>query len=175
MKKTTSGFTIVELLVVIVIIGILAAITVTTYNGVQNRSYYSAVQSDLVKLSKRMAIYKTSSSDGKYPVALAGSLRDGLSPVEIRINTKAYSTVANSNFTYYESDDGSDYAILATVKNGPVLSMKGSDPTVRTYTNATQYPAGSAQLHVQALGLNELNYDNYAVYVGNGGGWRIWN
>ena len=38
MKKTTSGFTIIELLVVIVVIAILAAISIVSYNGIQKRA-----------------------------------------------------------------------------------------------------------------------------------------
>ena len=52
--KQQHGFTIVELLIVIVVIGILAAITIVAYNGIQNRAtnqqtiasvraYYSAL------------------------------------------------------------------------------------------------------------------------------------
>lgn len=37
-NKQNSGFTIVELLIVIVVIGILAAITIVAYNGVQQRA-----------------------------------------------------------------------------------------------------------------------------------------
>ena len=40
MKKTKSGFTIVELLIVIVVIGILAAITIVAYNGIQSRARF---------------------------------------------------------------------------------------------------------------------------------------
>lgn len=36
--RTSSGFTIVELLIVIVVIGILAAITIVAYNGIQERA-----------------------------------------------------------------------------------------------------------------------------------------
>ena len=54
-KQKQSGFTIVELLIVIVVIAILAAITIVSYNGIQNRSknqqtvtavraYYTALQ-----------------------------------------------------------------------------------------------------------------------------------
>ena len=37
-KRRQSGFTIVELLIVIVVIGILAAITIVAYNGIQTRA-----------------------------------------------------------------------------------------------------------------------------------------
>lgn len=37
-KKNQKGFTIVELLIVIVVIGILAAITIVAFNGIQNRA-----------------------------------------------------------------------------------------------------------------------------------------
>lgn len=37
--KTQRGFTIVELLIVIVIVGILGALVITTYNGIKNREF----------------------------------------------------------------------------------------------------------------------------------------
>lgn len=37
-QKQQSGFTIIELLIVIVVIGILAAITIVAYNGIQERA-----------------------------------------------------------------------------------------------------------------------------------------
>ena len=43
--KADKGFTIVELLIVIVIIGILAAITIVAYNGIQNRGKAASAQS----------------------------------------------------------------------------------------------------------------------------------
>lgn len=41
-KKDKSGFTIVELLIVVVVIAILAAITIVAYNGIQNRAKKSS-------------------------------------------------------------------------------------------------------------------------------------
>lgn len=51
MKK---GFTIVELLIVIVVIGILAAITIVAFNGVQNKANVAVLQSDLTNASKKI-------------------------------------------------------------------------------------------------------------------------
>ena len=49
-----SGFTIVELLIVIVVIAILAAITVVAYNGIQERANSSKAKADLSQLAKAM-------------------------------------------------------------------------------------------------------------------------
>ena len=52
MRKTTNGFTIVELLIVIVVIAVLAAITIVAYNGIQARANQSKMQADLSQIKK---------------------------------------------------------------------------------------------------------------------------
>lgn len=71
MKKFTkqSGFTIVELLIVIVVIGILAAITIVAYNGITQRAAVASLQSDLNGASKQLAIDQVNNS--AYPATLA--------------------------------------------------------------------------------------------------------
>lgn len=43
-RISASGFTIVELLIVVVVIAILAAITIVAYNGIQNRVHDTAIK-----------------------------------------------------------------------------------------------------------------------------------
>lgn len=56
------GFTIVELLIVIVVIAILAAITIVAYNGVQQRAHDTKRKNDMATLAKLMNIYSIKKS-----------------------------------------------------------------------------------------------------------------
>jgi prepilin-type N-terminal cleavage/methylation domain-containing protein len=67
--KKNDGFTIVELLIVIVVIGILAAITIVAYNGVQKRANASAAVSAQNTLQKKAEAFNSISS--KYPTSTA--------------------------------------------------------------------------------------------------------
>ena len=64
----SRGFTIVELLIVIVVIGILASITIVSYNGIQKRAQDTVVASDLANFKKTMELVRAD-NDGKYPTA----------------------------------------------------------------------------------------------------------
>lgn len=66
--KNNSGFTIVELLIVIVVIAILAAISIVAYNGIQNRSKSASGQSYANSIAKKAEAYSTARSTGSgYP------------------------------------------------------------------------------------------------------------
>ncbi|MDB5160917.1 MAG: fimbrial protein pilin [Candidatus Saccharibacteria bacterium] len=64
-KKAASGFTIVELLIVIVVIGILAALVVTTYNGIQQKARDTERKTDINALHSQIEAYQA--QNGKYP------------------------------------------------------------------------------------------------------------
>ena len=61
-----SGFTIIELLIVIAIIAILTMITAVGYNGLQMRSRLSKMETDITAVQKLIEAYKA--RNGTYPI-----------------------------------------------------------------------------------------------------------
>lgn len=59
------GFTIVELLIVIVVIAVLAAITIVAYNGIQTRAENTKTISAVEKYAKALSLYAL--DNGSYP------------------------------------------------------------------------------------------------------------
>jgi general secretion pathway protein G len=65
--QKSKGFTIVELLIVIVVIGILAAITIVAYNGIQVRARDTDRVSDIGQIRKKLEVYRA--FNDSYPAA----------------------------------------------------------------------------------------------------------
>ncbi|MHB1042030.1 MAG: prepilin-type N-terminal cleavage/methylation domain-containing protein [Eubacteriales bacterium] len=65
--KNRKGFTLVELMVVVVIIGILVAIAIPVYNGTQNTARISAVQANVRIINGSIAAYQA--NNGAYPAS----------------------------------------------------------------------------------------------------------
>lgn len=108
------GFTIVELLIVIVVIGILAAITVVAFNGIQNRAKNASLTSDLTNAAKQLQLARVET--GTYPLSLPSSVKASPGIVLHLANT---------------GDPENAYCINAYNSNGGVRSLS---------TNTTSQP-----------------------------------
>jgi len=98
--RATSAFTIVELLIVVVVIAILAALTLVTYRGIQDRARASSVTQGLSQAKKKLELYKV--DHAAYP--LTGGL--------------ASAGVVDSDVTYqYTSTDGGSYCLTGVSGN----------------------------------------------------------
>jgi prepilin-type N-terminal cleavage/methylation domain-containing protein len=100
------GFTVVELLIVIVIIGILASIVLANYNGIQKSARISSMQSDMNSVIKQLEIFKTSSITDSYPTSLsAGNIKQNSDLVY------AYISSNSSSYCLSSTTDGTSYFI----------------------------------------------------------------
>lgn len=73
--KKQKGFTIIELLIVIVVIAILAAVSIVAYNGIQQRARDSERQSEMQTIEKALALYYI--DNGGYPDCAGGTYVPG--------------------------------------------------------------------------------------------------
>ena len=117
------GFTIVELLIVIVVIGILAAISIVAYNGVQNRAKSSTAQSTAANIDKKVEIYNTDDTTIGYPATLtaltaagAQSQTYGVPATSVTAGTPVNGTApANANtIGFYKCGTGATTAAPTT-------------------------------------------------------------
>lgn len=69
-KQQHSGFTVVELLIVIVVLGILATIVSTIYSGAHERARDTTRLNDITAIKESLETYRA--SKGTYPVAVSG-------------------------------------------------------------------------------------------------------
>lgn len=81
-RTSSRGFTVVELAVVIVVIAILAAIVLVSYNGVQDRALDNTRSSDMASIEEALELFRF--YNGRYPYA-SGS--PGLSGWELSTDT----------------------------------------------------------------------------------------
>lgn len=107
-KHFRQGFTIVELLIVVVVIAILAAITIVSYNGITDRAKNSAAASATEQATKKIMLYAISNAD-QYPTTLADAgVADGSTTYQYRVdnntNPKSFClTATTQSVSYYAS------------------------------------------------------------------------
>jgi general secretion pathway protein G len=72
-----KGFTLVELLIVIVILGILAAIVISRFTGATKEAKESSLKANLSGLRSQVEIYRARSASDSYPTNLQAWVTEG--------------------------------------------------------------------------------------------------
>ncbi|MAU33546.1 hypothetical protein CMN23_00185 [Candidatus Saccharibacteria bacterium] len=171
-----DGFTIVELLIVIVVIAILAAITVVAYNGIQGSASDSAVQSDINAFVKKIKMYEVENSmpppGGSYD---GGNNSTGPGGLSIKVTQVAYREDAYQWY-YCRADVAPyNYGVAAVSKSGKVFAYTSQDGWYN-YTGSWGSSGMSGTICPVLTGVSTANSSfSYGKGTGNWFGWTTTN
>lgn len=162
-----KGFTIVELLVVIVVIAILAAIVTVTYRGVQNNAYDASVKNDLINIGKTFRLYQVDKS--VFPPTV-----NEINTLNIKVNKSAYGNHFNNgtstyNLLYCRTPSGAPttMALIAFSKSGNIFQYS-PEGQVKEYTG----PLTGSTYMCPAVGVTMTGGANERDWMYNAGAWE---
>ena len=144
-SANSRGFTIVELLIVIVVIAILAAITIVAYNGIQQRANNSKTVAAVEAYVKAVGLY--AAVNGSHPVATS-CLGVGYSGGFCR----------DDNPIYAENGNNFNTVLLAPYLNGatPTPAQVTSQYNASIAMTGAYYIYGSASYNPTGGGIGAI-------------------
>lgn len=158
---TQRGFTIVELLIVIVVIGILATIVIVAYNGIQQRARIAVLQSDLSSAVKTLGI--DNGTNGSYPSsAAAANAGAGLNASSGTTYQYTYTSIGNSYCL-----TGTNSNVTYTVSTANPAPTAGVCPghTTPASTGVTTLAGSGAASFADGVGVSAQFNRPYSIAV----------
>lgn len=168
--KNKQGFTIVELLIVVVVIAILAAITVVAYNGIQNRSRDAVVKSEVSVARKQIGVFAAANNDS-FPTTINSCptpVTGAVCVLKDSKNTLAY-TGTPSTFCFSATDAS---GIAYYVTESGIVTSGGCSPRSCYQIQQAGNSTGDGVYSIQPGGSGSL-VPAYCDMTIAGGGWTL--
>jgi len=166
MKRTTSGFTVVELLIVITVIAILAGITIVAYKGFQDRAKAAVISDDLKNIEKGLRAYASEKQWPSWPLdnAIDPNVPGGSPTIQNLVTDlpglSTYITAAP--FTSYLPTSAWTYDYSGDIKSSCGTLYSGTNLVI---TGVTQAVASNvdAQIDDGDNNCGRIRYDSSAL------------
>lgn len=131
-----SGFTIVEMLIVIIVIGVLAGIVVVAYNGIVERARLTTAQSDMGSFAQSAEVFRAQTGASPNTILdFSQVLRDANLYSSTRTDAKSFAICATTEGYAFVAWN----PIVGNYKNGGILYLysSGSGQNIYTLTNSS--------------------------------------
>ena len=145
LTKKVSGFTLLELLIVMAIIGVLASIGIATYGTVQSKARDARRKSDLENVARALEMYRN--DEGEYPTAFSFTGGSFLNPNHIDTiymqSTPVESRGGHAYFYRGVSTGGgtnNGYQLFARLENTPPVPTVGGAPAIYSVPDVAAAP-----------------------------------
>ena len=129
-NRNQKGFTLIELMIVIAIIGILAAIAIPNYIAYRDKAFCSAAESDAQAIASGLADYFAIPGHTTYPTTVTNATSVDFAPAGKVIDLSGDNTVSLS-----ESNGTYTIAVKDVSTRCPSAYMDGGAPNWNTATN----------------------------------------
>lgn len=157
-----KGFTIVELLIVVVVIAILASITIVSYAGITARANNVAVVSDIRGMAQKIEAYALTENSGAYPFPPSSAMGLKASKGSYMVRNNAY---------YCVNATTNDFAIGSISKDNKGY-IYSSVSGLQEYSNGQGSVSGANTCSAVGLAWSP-SYGAYAL-DGPTGNWASW-
>ncbi len=167
-SQKNYGFTIVELLIVVVVIGILAAIVTVAYTGIQTRAKLAAVYSDMASVNKQILAYEV--INGQFPVTsptMAGGSTTALADANCLYAGTGVTATAQWVPGLSASLPQSDQSLKGGISNGNACYVYLSDGTNYVLSAWNILPSPSTDVGYRRLGFREVSWMSAPQYLCN--------
>lgn len=148
--KRDRGFTIVELLIVIVIIAVLAAITIVAYNGITQRANTASAQSAAKNALSKMEAYNADSTVKTYPATPGALTGSGANGTTYQLTGVTFNTGATAATTAPANPNVLNFYACTTGAAVSYYKYDGTPGWTAVFTGGGTTLAGAGCNYVQA-------------------------